>query len=88
MTTMTRCHRQVDVTADAGLHARPAAEFAEAASRFDADVLVGKADQEVDGKSVLLLLTLDARCGDTLTITAVGADAPAAVDTLCRLVSP
>lgn len=88
MTAPTRCRRQVDITAEAGLHARPAAGFAATAARFAADVRVGKAATEVDGKSVLLLLTLDARRGDRLTITADGPDAEEAVEALARVVAP
>jgi phosphotransferase system HPr (HPr) family protein len=86
MTTETLCRRTVAVTTEAGLHARPAADFAATASRFAADVRVCKGEHEVDGRSALLLLTLDVRCGDTLTITARGADADEAVETLSRAV--
>lgn len=70
-----------------GLHARPAADFAAAAAGFDADIHVAKDDRNVDGKSVLLLLTLDVRYGDTVTIDATGPEASLAVDALCALVT-
>lgn len=87
MTTEVLCRRTVEVTATAGLHARPAADFAATATRFDADVRVRKGENEVDGRSALLLLTLDVRYGDTITITARGADADEAVETLSRTVA-
>ena len=88
MTTSNLLRRRVTVTGEAGLHARPAADFAAAAARFGADVRVAKAEHEVDGKSVLLLLTLDVRCGDSITITADGPDAEQAIETLCATVAP
>ena len=87
MTTTTVHSRQVVVTDTAGLHARPAADFAAAAGGFGSDIRVAKDGHEVDGKSVLLLLTLDVRCGDTVTVTADGPDAAGAVEALCRLVA-
>ena len=82
----TSVRREVDVTAPAGLHARPAAEFAATAARFDSDIRVRRGDREADAKSMLLLLTLDVRQGDRVVITAEGVDADVAVETLCALV--
>ncbi|HET6818074.1 MAG TPA: HPr family phosphocarrier protein [Mycobacteriales bacterium] len=87
MTLTSPVRREVTVTTDAGLHARPAADFAATAGRFAADVHVTKDDREVDGKSVLLLLTLDVRRGDAVVIEAIGPDADPALDALCRLVT-
>jgi PTS hybrid protein len=68
---------QTDVvlTNEVGLHARPAALLARSISELDTDVAVRFGDQEVDAKSVLELMNLGARGGDTLTVTAVGPDA-------------
>ena len=87
MTVTSSVRREVTVTSDAGLHARPAADFAATAARFEADVHVAKGSHDVDGKSVLLLLTLDVRRGDAVVIEATGPDAANAVDTLCGLVT-
>ena len=72
--------------APAGLHARPAADFAAAAARFASDIRLGRGDREADAKSVLLLLTLDVRQGDRVVVSAEGPDAEEAVEALCRLV--
>jgi phosphotransferase system HPr (HPr) family protein len=85
MSSTTVVRREVDVTAPAGLHARPAAEFAATAARFDSEVRLCRRDREVDAKSVLLLLTLDVRQGDRVVVVAEGVDADAAVDALSRL---
>lgn len=78
--------RDVEVRDAAGLHARPAADFAAAAARFQSDIQVVKDGRTVDGKSLLLLLTLDVRHGDQVTIRAEGADAGDAVEVLARVV--
>lgn len=62
-----------------GLHARPAARFVTTAGRFDADVLVSKGDRTANAKSINQVATLGVRQGDTITITATGADALAAL---------
>ena len=69
-----------------GLHARPSTQIATTASRFAADVQIVKDGMAVDAKSVLELLMLAAECGSSLTITAEGDDAKAAVQAIVALV--
>lgn len=70
-----------------GLHARPAAELVKLASRFGAEVWVGKDDLEVNGKSIMGVLMLAAERGSCLTIRASGDDAEQAVLALRDLVA-
>ncbi len=83
--TASSVSREVTVAGVAGFHARPAAAFAAAATRFTCDISVHKGGQTADAKSVLLLLTLDVRQGDRIVIRADGHDAQAAVDTLSQM---
>jgi phosphocarrier protein HPr len=69
-----------------GLHARAAAKFVHAASRFAAQILVRHNDEEVNGKSILGLLLLAAPVGSRLTITASGDDEVAALEALEALI--
>ena len=78
----------VDLEAAAGLHARPAAALAETATRFRSNIHVRHGEREVDAKSVLMLLSLDVRQGDSIEITADGPDADDAVAALSALVHP
>ena len=57
-----------------GLHARPAALFVQTTHRFQSQVRVVKDGQEVDGKSIMGILTLAAERGAKLTIIAEGPD--------------
>jgi phosphocarrier protein len=73
------------VKSELGLHARPAGRFVALAGRFDCEVLVGRGNDWVSGKSVLSLLSLAAGPGTELRIRAVGPGAEEAVDALGRL---
>ena len=69
-----------------GLHARPAARFAQKASEFNADVWLVKDGKKVDGKNILEVLTLVCPRGSILTVRAVGSDSNQAVTELKTLV--
>jgi phosphocarrier protein len=81
---MTSC--AVTVTNPLGLHARAAARFVHAASRFDARVRVARGGREIDGKSIMGLLLLSASQGTAITISADGADEVQAIEALRTLV--
>jgi phosphotransferase system HPr (HPr) family protein len=70
-----------------GLHARPAALFVQLVGRFKASVRVRKGRREVDGKSMMGLLTLAAGRGETIEVTAEGPDAPQVLHALEELIS-
>ncbi|MCC8691466.1 HPr family phosphocarrier protein, partial [Xanthomonas campestris] len=60
-----------------GLHARPATRWAETARGFSARAQVRAGDQAADAKSLVGLLQLGLRAGDSITVSAEGSDAPA-----------
>jgi len=69
-----------------GLHARAAAKFVHLANQFEAKISVIKEGSKVDGKSILGLLTLAAKKGTRLRVTADGGDEQLALDGLSKLV--
>jgi phosphocarrier protein len=79
MAVSDAAERTVVVVNRLGLHARPAAEFVKTASKFEADIQLYKDSMEVNGKSILGVMTLAAECGSELVLRAQGADAEAAV---------
>jgi len=81
----TNCQLRI-LNAD-GLHARPATRFAEIANGYSADIRVKAKDKEVNGKSVIELLTLGAERGTDIRIVADGSDAADALEALANLVS-
>ncbi|WP_331730992.1 HPr family phosphocarrier protein (plasmid) [Kitasatospora sp. NBC_00070] len=80
--------RQMRVGTRDGLHARPAAQFAARAAQWPADVTVEKEDgTPVNAKSLLALMTLGVRSGDTITVTASGDPAVPLLDDLQAIVT-
>lgn len=84
---MSTAHRTVTVIHRQGLHARPAALFVQLANRFASRVTVRKGRKNVDGKSIMGLLTLVAKQGSRISIVVDGPDAHEALAQLCRLVT-
>ncbi len=78
--------RSVTVRNTLGLHARAAAKFVHAATRYQSQVRVSRERRVMDGKSIMGILLLAAARGTEITISAEGADEDAALDALVRLV--
>ena len=69
-----------------GLHARPSSVLAENALRFkDTEITIRRDNSEVDAKSIMELLLLEATCGTELTLQASGPQAEDAVKALADL---
>ena len=79
--------RRVIVGSRIGLHARPAAAVAEAAGAQPVPVSIGKpGGAVVNAASVLMLMSLGAKAGDEVVISAEGAEGEAAVAAVAALV--
>lgn len=65
-----------------GLHARAAALFVQAVAGLDADVLVSKDDETVNGKSIMGLMMLAAGMGSSIDVETRG---PAAEEALAKI---
>lgn len=70
-----------------GLHARPAALFVQVANRFKSSIRVRKGNRQVDGKSIMGLLTLAAGRGSVIEVRIEGPDADAALHALQQIIS-
>lgn len=70
-----------------GLHARASAKFCAIANSFDANVSVTHEDWTVPGTSIMGLMMLGAGRGAEIIISAEGAQAGEALDTLVKLVA-
>ncbi|OGV57993.1 MAG: phosphocarrier protein HPr [Lentisphaerae bacterium RIFOXYA12_FULL_48_11] len=69
-----------------GIHARPAALFVKAASRYDSDIYVEKDGNRVSGKSIMGLMTLEASKGSKIKVSVEGVDAEEAISELQQLI--
>jgi phosphocarrier protein HPr len=79
--------RELSIANDVGLHARPAAVFCKRAAGYEAVVVVVKDGEEANAKSLLSVLKLDVRQGDTVVVRADGPDADRALDELEQTVA-
>ena len=80
--------RSATIGSKTGLHARPAALFAEAAAAQPVDVTIAKADAPDDSfgaDSVLGLMGLGAEYGQEVVLTAEGEGADAALEELAKV---
>lgn len=80
--------RTVTIGSQAGLHARPAAVFAETASEQPVEVSIAKAespDETFDASSILGLMGLGAEYGEQVVLTAEGVEADAVLDKLATV---
>lgn len=80
--------RTVSIASSVGLHARPAALFVQAAGATGLDVEIAREGEEaVDATSILGVMALGARHGETVVLTAEGDGADEALDSLVELLS-
>jgi phosphocarrier protein HPr len=70
-----------------GLHARAAVKFVNLANRFSASVKIVKGGDEIDGKSILGILTLAATQGTSIRLLIAGKDEEAAMAALVELIA-
>ncbi len=70
-----------------GLHARPAALWVQTASRYQSSITLKKANREVDGKSLLAILSLGLTAGSSVRVTVDGPDETAADSGLRQIIA-
>jgi phosphotransferase system enzyme I (PtsI) len=78
--------RTVAIVNRSGLHARPCHAIVSLALEYASELRVAVRDREVNGKSILELMTLSAPSGTHLRLRATGADASALVAAVAELV--
>lgn len=78
--------KKVTILNSMGLHARPAAQFVKIASKYKSDVYIMKNEREVNGKSIMGVMTLAAEVGSQLIIKIDGVDQHEAMEALVKLI--
>ena len=71
---------------EAGLHARPAAQFVKLAKQYTSAISLSSKGKTVNAKSIVLILTLGINQGTEIEISAVGEDEQEAVSALVGLI--
>lgn len=77
--------REVKVKNRAGLHTRPAATLVKLAAKFKSDFIISKDGFEINGKSIIGVMTLAAEQGATLLLRFAGEDEAEAAAAITEL---
>jgi len=80
------CQAEIEIKNADGLHMRPAMQFVDVASKFEANVRVSNMENDVDGKSIMQMSMLAATYGTKLKVTTEGQDAKEALEAIIELV--
>ncbi len=68
-----------------GLHARPCSILVQISNKFRSDIRIIRDDFEVNGKSIMGVMTLAAEQGTELIVRATGVDEEYAIREICNL---
>lgn len=74
------------LTNEEGLHARAAALFVRTANRFQSEITLSLEGEEVNGKSIIGIMSLGAFEGEEITIKTEGSDEDEAMESLENLI--
>lgn len=77
--------KEVTVRNRAGIHTRPASMIVRAASRFRSEFFIQRDGYEINGKSIIGVMTLAAEQGSTVTLIFDGDDEQEAATALMEL---
>lgn len=87
MSSEHNVQRQIEIINKLGLHARAASRLVDTASHFGAQIeLTNPQGQVANAKSIMSVLMLAASKGTTLSVSAQGDDAAAAMEAVCALI--
>ena len=74
--------KDVTVRCESGLHNRQATYFVQKANEFACNIWLESGSRKMNAKSLLGIMSLGIVTGTTVTLTADGSDAEAAIDAL------
>jgi phosphocarrier protein len=77
--------REIPIINKRGLHARASAKFVQMVERFNAEVWVTRGGETVGGTSIMGLMMLSAGPGTSITVSAIGPEAEAAITAITEL---
>lgn len=78
--------KRLTVRNDEGLQSRSAALLVQVASKFTSNLWIEQGSKRVNAKSIMGVLSLKLRKGDSFIIAATGTDEQNAVDAITRLI--
>lgn len=77
--------REITIKNRTGLHTRPAATLVKTAARFQSEFFITKDALEINGKSIIGVMTLAAEQGSKLTLRFEGPDEQEAAEVIIGL---
>jgi phosphocarrier protein HPr len=78
--------REVAIINKLGLHARPAAQLVQRASKYASEIKLKRFSLEVNAKSIMGVMMLAAEMGSKIRILAEGPDEQEAVDAIVQVI--
>ena len=78
-------NKEIVVRCESGLHNKQATYFVQKANEFESSIWLESDNRKMNAKSLLGIMSLGIITGSTVTLTAVGPDAEAAVNALDTL---
>lgn len=75
-------NKEIVVRCESGLHNRQATYFVQKANEFDSRIWIESDNRKMNAKSLLGIMSLGIVTGATVTLSAMGPDAEAAVNAL------
>jgi len=85
-TTNNKAEGKFRILNSLGLHLRPARMLADLTNKFDSEIFIKKDSEEINGKSIMGIITLAAPKGALLKFTAIGPDAGEAIEAVGKLI--
>jgi len=79
--------KNVTVTLETGLQARPAAQFVQKANRYTADIFLEKDNKKINAKSIMGLMSLAITKGESIKLIADGPDEETAMNDLVSFIT-
>lgn len=79
--------KDFEIKLDESLQVRAVALLVQVASQFDSEVYVENGPKKINAKSIMGVMTIGLNNGETLTVTANGADEEQAVEKIGRFLS-
>ena len=74
--------KELKITAESGLHARPASQLTNTCQKFQCDIKIEKGTSTIDPKSILGIMMLSAKKDDVVTVITDGSDEAEAMEAI------
>lgn len=78
--------QKVIVINPTGLHARPASQFVTEAKKYESKLIIKKNNREINGKSILQIMSAGISAGTEIFLEADGPDEKIAIKALSELI--